>query len=220
MPRCPTCRCAENARPDRATARMELAPARLHRLPARPRLRRQGHRATSTSGARPGATAPRAACRAAICRSSSSAARCCRRPAVLVVSQPTWGVDAGAAAAIHQALLSIWPQAARPWWSSRRTSTSCSRSATRIAVIAGGRAVAAAAGRRQLTDRGDRPADGRRTAPRPTAGSRRMLRLEPRREPSQAMFYLTPLLAVVLTMLAGARAVRDPRQDRRSRRCG
>jgi general nucleoside transport system permease protein len=30
-----------------------------------------------------------------------------------------------------------------------------------------------------------------------------MLRLEPRREPSRAMFYLTPFLAVVLTLLAG-----------------
>jgi simple sugar transport system ATP-binding protein len=28
-------------------------------------------------------------------------------PGVLVVSQPTWGVDAGAAAAIHQALLDL-----------------------------------------------------------------------------------------------------------------
>jgi general nucleoside transport system permease protein len=30
-----------------------------------------------------------------------------------------------------------------------------------------------------------------------------MLRLEPRREPSQAMFYLTPFLAIALTLLAG-----------------
>lgn len=30
-----------------------------------------------------------------------------------------------------------------------------------------------------------------------------MLRLEPRREPSRAMFYLTPFLAIVLTLLAG-----------------
>jgi general nucleoside transport system permease protein len=31
-----------------------------------------------------------------------------------------------------------------------------------------------------------------------------MLRLEPRREPSRAMFYLTPFLAVLLTLIAGA----------------
>ena len=28
-------------------------------------------------------------------------------PEVLIVSQPTWGVDAGAAAAIHQALVDL-----------------------------------------------------------------------------------------------------------------
>ena len=31
-----------------------------------------------------------------------------------------------------------------------------------------------------------------------------MLRLEPRREPSRAMFYLTPFLAVGLTLIGGA----------------
>jgi ABC-type uncharacterized transport system ATPase subunit len=30
-----------------------------------------------------------------------------QRPSVLVVSQPTWGVDAGAAAAIHQAIVDL-----------------------------------------------------------------------------------------------------------------
>ena len=30
-----------------------------------------------------------------------------QKPSVLVVSQPTWGVDAGAAAAIHQALVDL-----------------------------------------------------------------------------------------------------------------
>ena len=30
-----------------------------------------------------------------------------QKPAVLVVSQPTWGVDAGAASAIHQALVDL-----------------------------------------------------------------------------------------------------------------
>src|SRR5579864_3718952 len=38
-----------------------------------------------------------------------------REPGVLVVAQPTWGVDAGAAAAIRQAL-SISPLAAAPCW--------------------------------------------------------------------------------------------------------
>jgi simple sugar transport system ATP-binding protein len=30
-----------------------------------------------------------------------------QKPTVLVVSQPTWGVDAGAAAAIHQAIVDL-----------------------------------------------------------------------------------------------------------------
>ena len=30
-----------------------------------------------------------------------------QRPEVLIVSQPTWGVDAGAAAAIHQSLVDL-----------------------------------------------------------------------------------------------------------------
>ena len=35
-----------------------------------------------------------------------------QKPGVLVVSQPTWGVDAGAAAAIHRALLALAAQGA------------------------------------------------------------------------------------------------------------
>ncbi|MCK7498923.1 MAG: hypothetical protein MZW92_56570 [Comamonadaceae bacterium] len=41
-------------------------------------------------------------CRAATCRSSSSAARSLAEPRVLLVDQPTWGVDVGAAAADPQ----------------------------------------------------------------------------------------------------------------------
>ncbi len=48
-----------------------------------------------------------------------------QRPKLLIVGQPTWGVDAGAAAAIHQALIGLarW---APPFWSSARIWTSCS----------------------------------------------------------------------------------------------
>ena len=52
-----------------------------------------------------------------------------REPGVLVVSQPTWGVDAGAAAMIRQALIDL-AAAAPPCWSSARTSTNWSRSPT------------------------------------------------------------------------------------------
>ena len=44
-------------------------------------------------------------CRAATCRSSSSAGSWIGSPPVLVVNQPTWGVDAGAAGRIRQALI-------------------------------------------------------------------------------------------------------------------
>ena len=47
------------------------------------------------------------ACRAATCRSSSSAARSTPSPKLLIVSQPTWGVDVGAAAQIRGELLAL-----------------------------------------------------------------------------------------------------------------
>ncbi len=43
----------------------------------------------------------------AICKVRFGASEILRNPAVLVVSQPTWGVDAGAAAVIRQALLDL-----------------------------------------------------------------------------------------------------------------
>jgi general nucleoside transport system ATP-binding protein len=47
-----------------------------------------------------------------------------QKPTVLVVSQPTWGVDAGAAASIHQALADLVAEGS-PWWWCLRISTSC-----------------------------------------------------------------------------------------------
>ena len=49
----------------------------------------------------------RAACPAATCRSSSSAAKSGWQPKVMIVAQPTWGVDVGAAAQIRQALIDL-----------------------------------------------------------------------------------------------------------------
>jgi simple sugar transport system ATP-binding protein len=43
-------------------------------------------------------------------------ARSSRGPDVLVVNQPTWGVDAAAAAAIRQALLDLAAKARAWWW--------------------------------------------------------------------------------------------------------
>ncbi|MBI2254830.1 MAG: ABC transporter ATP-binding protein [Proteobacteria bacterium] len=61
-----------------------------------------------------------------------------QKPALLVVAQPTWGVDAGAASAIHQALLDLAAQGAAIVIISQDLDEIMSI-ADRIAVIAGGR---------------------------------------------------------------------------------
>jgi simple sugar transport system ATP-binding protein len=61
-----------------------------------------------------------------------------KQPAVLVVSQPTWGVDAGAAAAIHVALLGLAEAGAAVLVISQDLDELLAI-ADRIAVIAGGR---------------------------------------------------------------------------------
>ena len=89
-------------------------------------------------------------------------------PEVLVVSQPTWGVDAGAAAAIHQALVDLAARGSAIVVISQDLDELLAhqRLARRHQR---GPAVAEAGGRRDL-DRGDRPADGRRAR---RAGRRR-----------------------------------------------
>ena len=64
---------------------------------------------------------------AATCRNSSSAARSCRTPACWWSAQPTWGVDAGAAAAIHKALVDAGDRRRRRPDHLRRIWTSCWR---------------------------------------------------------------------------------------------
>ncbi|WP_407652078.1 ABC transporter ATP-binding protein [Dongia rigui] len=61
-----------------------------------------------------------------------------QKPALLVVAQPTWGVDAGAASAIHQALLDLAAQGAAIVIISQDLDEIMTI-ADRIAVIAGGR---------------------------------------------------------------------------------
>jgi len=61
-----------------------------------------------------------------------------QRPGLLVVSQPTWGVDAGAAAAIHQALLDLAANGAAVVIISQDLDEIFGL-CDRIAVIAGGR---------------------------------------------------------------------------------
>ena len=74
--------------------------------------RRGGRRSATASSrtstcARASPTPKRARCRAATCRNSSIGRELDRKPGVLVVNQPTWGVDAGAAATIRQALIDL-----------------------------------------------------------------------------------------------------------------
>ena len=52
-------------------------------------------------------TRRRARSQAATFRSSSSGGELDRDPRVVVINQPTWGVDAGAAALIRQALVDM-----------------------------------------------------------------------------------------------------------------
>ena len=49
----------------------------------------------------------RKACRAEICKSFIVGREISLKPKVLIVSQPTWGVDVGAAAAIRQRLVDL-----------------------------------------------------------------------------------------------------------------
>ena len=88
------------------TCRERHGPPWLHQ-PAARRSRWSTRRRRYSTCARPSAIPRRRACPAAICRNSSSAAKSLREPGVLVVSQPTWGVDAGAAATIRQALIDL-----------------------------------------------------------------------------------------------------------------
>ena len=88
------------------TSRQGLVRARLRPRGSRARVspRRRSRRTASKPA---GPTRSRAACPAATCRNSSSAARSSQRPKVMIAAQPTWGVDVGAAAQIRQALIDL-----------------------------------------------------------------------------------------------------------------
>ena len=94
-----------------------------------------------------------------------------RNPAVLVVSQPTWGVDAGAAAVIRQALLDLATAGAAVLVTSQDLDE-LAEIADRIAVMFHGH-LSAAAGHRGSQPRKARPVDGRQHA-----ASRRRRRMQ------------------------------------------
>ena len=121
-----------------------------------------------------------------------------RNPVVLVVSQPTWGVDAGAAAVIRQALLDLAAAGAAVLVTSQDLDE-LAEITDRIAVMFHGRLseplpTAASQSRKA------RPADGRKHVwPR---GSRSMqLVLEKRAERSTTIALISPLIAIGLTIV-------------------
>ncbi len=150
-------------------------------------------------------------------------------PEVLIVSQPTWGVDAGAAAAIHQALVDLAAGGSAIVVISQDLDELLAISDT-LAVINEGRlSPKRAVGEITIEEIGllmggvhGEPGPRRRTSsPRSSAGRRDMLfELEKRQEPSKAMVYLTPVIAVVLTMVVGALIFSRPRLQRARARSG
>ena len=128
-----------------------------------------------------------------------------REPSVLVVSQPTWGVDAGAAADHPPGADRSAGRGAAVLVISQDLDELFEIS-DRIAVMFHGELsapLAAAEATREKT----RPADGRRRPPtRPTAGreARMQLVLERRAERSAMIASLSPLIAIALTLVTGA----------------
>ena len=191
---------------------------RLDRHRARvDRLRREHHRRASTS--RPAAPARRRrACRAATCRSSSSAARSTPSPKLLIVSQPTWGVDVGAAALIRGELLALRDAGCALLVVSEELDE-LFEIADRLVVIAQGRLSPSIDTADATIERiGEwmsglweagaclhRPRRSRcRSAPCSS--------LKPARNRRELMALASPLMALVLTALLGRAAVRRARQ--------
>ena len=109
---------------------------------------------------RSGPTRRQARFPAATCRNSSSAARSTASPGILVVNQPTWGVDAGAARTIRQALVDLARGGSAVLMISQDLDE-IFEIADRVAVLSGRQAVAGLS-RPRDDRRADRPADGRR----------------------------------------------------------
>ena len=125
-----------------------------------------------------------------------------RQPKVLVVSQPTWGVDAGAASTIRQALIELAASGAAVLVISQDLEeifSICDRDrsdASRETIES------------VPCDRDDagtgRPADGRcRRRGRPNCRGRRVIVLQPRPEPSRLLSILSPVIAILLMLIAG-----------------
>ena len=91
-------------------------------------------------------------------------------PGVLVAGQPTWGVDAGAAAAIHQALIDLAANGAAVLVISQDLDELLTLT-DRLAVINEG-VLSPPLVTHEATDRADRAVDGRAARPRSGAAAR------------------------------------------------
>ena len=128
-----------------------------------------------------------------------------RDPRVVVINQPTWGVDAGAAALIRQALVDMARAGAAVLVISQDLDE-IFEIADRVAVISRGELSEAFPARAIDRERG-RPAHGRRPRDRRpgTAGGNAGMRLmlERRPEQSRTMTVASPLIAIAVTVVAG-----------------
>ena len=128
-----------------------------------------------------------------------------RSPTVMVVNQPTWGVDAGAAARIRQSLIELARSGSAVLVISQDLDELFEISDA-IAVMHNGELSKPLPTRRGDV-REDRPADGRRrTRPRRAHGGGRLMRIELVRRPQHSALFsaLSPFIALGLTLIAGA----------------
>ena len=125
-------------------------------------------------------------------------------PSVLIINQPTWGVDAGAALAIHEAIMAL-AQAGAAVMIISQDLDEIFVLADRIAVIAGGHISEPVLTREATVELIGRLMGGtasplRRMPPREKAGSSPfMLKIEPRGFESKFWRYASPILALLLT---------------------
>ena len=125
-----------------------------------------------------------------------------REPGVLIVSQPTWGVDAGAAAVIRQALIDLASRGAAVLVISQDLDE-LAEIADRIAVMFHGRLSAPLESGRG-NPRKARIADGRRATPNSRSPNKRPsmpLVLEKRAERSAVIAVASPLIAIALSLV-------------------
>ena len=123
----------------------------------------------------------------------------------MVVNQPTWGVDAGAAARIRQALIELARSGSAVLVISQDLDELFEISDA-IAVMHNGE-LSKPLPIAEATLREDRPADGRRRArPRRTRARGGLMRIELIKRPQRSTLFsvLSPFIALGLTLIAGA----------------